>query len=133
MTLHVRLDPDSPIPHYEQIRAQVAAAVTAGHLRPGQRLPTTRALSATLDVATGTIARAYRELEAEGLVLSRRRHGTTVTDRDTHPDPTVGHAALRLVSAARAHGMGDREIHDLLTAAIATHDASRGGRDQPPA
>jgi GntR family transcriptional regulator len=53
--------------------------VAAGLLRTGDRLPTVRALAARLGLATNTVARAYQELEADGLVSTRRRVGTVVT------------------------------------------------------
>ncbi|MCK0118886.1 GntR family transcriptional regulator, partial [Isoptericola sp. S6320L] len=68
----------APVPVYEQIRSQVAAAVAVGTLRPGARLPASRDLARDLGIAVGTVQRAYRELEASGVVISRRRTGTVV-------------------------------------------------------
>lgn len=92
--LSVSVDLDHPTPPYEQIRAQIAAHLSAGALRPGDRLPTVRALAADLGVAVGTVSRAYRELEQEGAVTSRRRTGTVVSrdapgtaDRPAPPRP----------------------------------------------
>ena len=79
MALDITVDVKSPTPPYEQIRSQIAAYVHGGVLEAGARLPTMRALAADLGVATGTVARAYGELEAEGLIASRRRTGTVVT------------------------------------------------------
>ena len=53
--------------------------IGAGTLPPGTHLPPIRQLAADLGLAANTVARAYRELEHEGLVASRVRHGTTVT------------------------------------------------------
>src|SRR5674476_1135471 len=58
--------PRLPTPQYEQVRAQIAALVSAGDLDDGNRLPTVRALANDLGIAPGTIARAYQELEAAG-------------------------------------------------------------------
>lgn len=74
----VQIDPRDPVPPYEQVRAQVAAMITGGTLPPGTRLPSIRQLAADLGLATGTVARAYRELEQAGLVLSSGRRGTRV-------------------------------------------------------
>lgn len=68
----------SPVPPYEQIRSQISSIITSGSLKPGERLPTVRNLATDLGVAAGTVARAYKELEHEGLIESRRRHGTVV-------------------------------------------------------
>jgi GntR family transcriptional regulator len=77
----VAVDVGSGVPAYEQIRDQVARMVGAGVLAPGTRLPTIQQLAHDLRLAPGTVARAYRELEQAGIVLSRRRRGTTVADR----------------------------------------------------
>jgi len=74
----VKVDADSPVPPYEQIRAQVATMITSGVLPTGTRLPTIRQLAGDLTLAGGTVARAYRELEQQGFVRSRGRHGTFV-------------------------------------------------------
>ncbi len=76
----LRIDPRSPVPPYEQIRAQVATMVQTGVLADGARLPSIRQLAKDLALASGTVARAYRELEAEGIVLTRGRHGTVITN-----------------------------------------------------
>jgi GntR family transcriptional regulator len=77
----LRVEPSSPIPPYEQIRAQIATMIATGILATGGRLPTIRQLASDLGLAGGTVARAYRELEREGLIASRGRHGTFVADR----------------------------------------------------
>jgi len=72
------IDPASPVPPYEQVREQLSTMIGSGVLSPGTRLPTIRQLAADLDVAPGTITRAYRELETAGNIVSRGRHGTFV-------------------------------------------------------
>ncbi|WP_024285803.1 GntR family transcriptional regulator [Cellulomonas sp. KRMCY2] len=121
MSHTLRIDLSSPIPHYEQIRAQITAGLAAGALRPGDRLPTVRVLAADLGIAAGTIARAYRELEVAGLLTTRRRHGTVIAQRGPAHHPDVGTATLHLVAAARADNMTDQEVLDLVTGALLTH------------
>ena len=65
------VDPQSAVPPYEQLRAQVTGLVTTGGLPPGTRLPSIRQLAGDLGLAPGTVARAYRELEAAGVVATR--------------------------------------------------------------
>lgn len=113
MTAAIEVDLSSSVPPYEQIRLQVLAQIAAGHLRAGDRLPTIRALAADLGVATGTVARAFRELEAGGVVATRRRTGTVVAAGTPTPDRAVHDAAERLVAVARAAGLAD---DDVLTA-----------------
>jgi GntR family transcriptional regulator len=74
----IEVDTDSPMPVYEQIRAQISAMVASGTLPVGASLPSIRQLAADLGLAVNTVARAYRELEAAGTVVSRVRHGTVV-------------------------------------------------------
>jgi GntR family transcriptional regulator len=74
----LRIDAASPVPPYEQLREQVSTMVGSGVLPPETRLPAIRQLAADLDLAPGTVARAYRELEAGGTVRSRRGRGTFV-------------------------------------------------------
>jgi len=74
----VTVDPRSPVPPFEQLRASIRRLVATGSLPLGSRLPTVRQLAADLGVAPGTVARAFRELELEGIIETRGRHGTRV-------------------------------------------------------
>ena len=130
MSLAVRIDLDSPTPHYEQLRAQLAALVTAGDLADGQRLPTVRALANDLGIAPGTVARTYRDLEAAGLVTTRRRVGTLVTAPAATLDrAAVTEAAARFVRLARDHGLTDVEVRDAVAAALLGAPRAGGSRD----
>jgi len=73
------IDPASPTPPFEQLRAQYVAAIASDELPPGSRLPTVRRLAGDLGLAPGTVARAYRELETTGLIETRGRYGTFVS------------------------------------------------------
>jgi DNA-binding transcriptional regulator YhcF (GntR family) len=72
----VRIDPRGAVPPYEQVRTQVSEMIATGVVVEGSRLPTIRQLARDLGVADGTIARAYRELERDGWIETRRRHGS---------------------------------------------------------
>lgn len=74
----LRVDPESPVPPYEQIRSQIATMASSGVIKEGSRLPSIRQLASDLGLAGGTVARAYRELEREGVITTRGRHGTFV-------------------------------------------------------
>lgn len=115
--MRIAVDLDSSTPHYEQIRAQVGALITAGALSEGDRLPTVRTLAADLGIAAGTVARAYRELEAAGHVSTRRRLGTVVTA----PTRAAGRSqdiARHLVATAHTEGISDSEVLDLVRSAL---------------
>ena len=120
--LVVSVDLLSPVPPYEQVRQQVRAHVSAGLLRTGDRLPTVRALAARLGVATNTVARAYQELEADGVVSTRRRVGTVVTaehaGRQGPAADAVARAAEELAALAVRAGMDEAEVVGVLRGAL---------------
>ncbi|RIK16739.1 MAG: GntR family transcriptional regulator [Acidobacteria bacterium] len=93
----LRLDPDSSEPPFAQLRQQILDQVSAGELAPGDRLPTVRRLAGDLGLAPNTVARAYRELEADGVLEGRGRVGTFV-----RATVTAGRAAPAAASARAA-------------------------------
>jgi len=76
MQLHIA--PNDPTPIYLQVVNQIKYLVAAGRLAAGDELPSIRALAERLVVNPNTVARAYRELEAAGIVTVRRTSGTYV-------------------------------------------------------
>jgi DNA-binding transcriptional regulator YhcF (GntR family) len=77
----VRIDDASTASIYEQIVARVQEGVATGELAPGDRLPTVRRLADELDIAPGTVARAYGELERLGVVVTEGARGTRIAER----------------------------------------------------
>jgi GntR family transcriptional regulator len=75
------LDPSSGVPIYRQIMDQVRRMVVAGTLRSGERLPSVRDLAISLRINPLTVAKAYGELEQQGVVESRRGIGVFVSER----------------------------------------------------
>ncbi|GAA3796393.1 GntR family transcriptional regulator [Streptomyces coacervatus] len=117
----VRVDTTSPVPPYEQIRAQLAALIGGGHLPEDERLPTVRQLAADLGLATGTVARAYKELEAAALIRTKRGAGTRVAavPRAAHPDTArLTQLAREYVAAARATGADETAVLAAVRAAL---------------
>lgn len=78
----IAVDPDHPLPVYEQVREQVARMVAAGTLKPGARLPTIRQLATDLGLAKGTVARAYELLESDAVIATRGRKGSFVLEME---------------------------------------------------
>ncbi|WP_333739228.1 GntR family transcriptional regulator [Streptomyces sp. IBSBF 2806] len=76
MTLKIHID-EGAAP-YEQVRAQIAEQARSGALPVGYRLPTVRGLAESLGLAANTVAKAYRALEADGVIETRGRNGTFV-------------------------------------------------------
>jgi len=76
-----RVDPGSSEPLFQQIVNRVKQAVATGVLKPGDRIPSVRELAKELVINPNTIARAFRDLEAQGVTVSRRGSGTFVAER----------------------------------------------------
>ncbi len=72
------VDYHSPVPIYAQIKEKVKALILSGKLKPGDVLPSIRTLAKDLGVNVNTVARAYRELELEGVIRAERGEGYTV-------------------------------------------------------
>lgn len=121
----LRINGRGSAPVYLQIVNQIREAVAAGRLSAGERLPTVRQLAADLDVAPGTTARAYQELEQLGVVLTERARGTRVAEPRpaTVSDPERAAALvglLRPVAVSASYlGASADEIRRALELALA--------------
>jgi DNA-binding transcriptional regulator YhcF (GntR family) len=113
----LRVDARAGTPLFDQLRTQVIEGIRAGKLPPGTRLPTVRQLAGQLGLAVNTVARAYRELEAAGIVETRGRFGTFVARADP-ADAAMAAAARAYHDAARALGLGKAEAVRYLEAAF---------------
>src|SRR5215212_9672388 len=117
MQLH--LSPRDGLPIYQQIVNQVKYLVAAGRLAPGEELPPIRVLAERLTINPNTVARAYRELEAGGVVTKRSTAGTYVSDAGS---PLARRERLRiltervdaLLAEARQLDIGVDEVVDLV-------------------
>jgi DNA-binding transcriptional regulator YhcF (GntR family) len=98
----ITVDPNSPTPPFEQIRIAIRQLVATGALPVGSRLPTVRRLAADLGIAPGTVGRAFRELEVEGILESRGRHGTHVKGPPRRPQAAERGRRIRDAAAAYA-------------------------------
>ena len=103
--MSIEIDPASGVAPYEQLRTQVAAQASDGRLPAGTRLPTVRQLAADLGIAANTVARAYRELEADGVVVTHGRRGTFVTSEVLATGGGPDSLASEYVAAARRAGL----------------------------
>ena len=101
----IAIDLESATPPYEQVRRQISVAASSGALPPGTRMPSVRALAADLGIAPGTVARAYKELEAAGVVVTAGRRGTVIAEDAPATEAAAVVAALRQASAL-ARGAG---------------------------
>ena len=70
------------VPLYEQVKKEIRRLVTIGALKPHEPLPSIRDLAADLVVNPNTVARAYRELEQDGVIYTQKGRGCFVADRN---------------------------------------------------
>jgi DNA-binding transcriptional regulator YhcF (GntR family) len=99
------IDAAAPQPPYEQLRAQVVAGALDGTLPAGSKLPTVRALADELDLAPNTVARAYRELETAGVIVTRGRSGSFVALSQDAAERALQEAAAQYAARARSLGV----------------------------
>jgi GntR family transcriptional regulator len=112
------LDARSGVPTYLQLVQQVRQAVRLGILFPGDQLPTVKEVVGSLAINPNTVLKAYRELDREGLVVSRRGVGTFVSHDLASPPPEgtkeLRTALARWVARARAAGLDEDGIAALF-------------------
>jgi GntR family transcriptional regulator len=118
------VDARSGVPIYLQIVDQVRRAVALGAVRPGEQLPTVKAVAAELTVNANTVLRAYRDLEQAGIVASAQGRGTFVRE---NVSPQASAAVIRALAAealdgavreARSLGIGAEDVRALVADAL---------------
>jgi GntR family transcriptional regulator len=115
----IRVNPKDGLPVYLQIMNQIKHLVVSGTLKPGDKLPAARELALELLININTVAKAYTELEREG-VLERRRGSGTFVAESVAPSSASERARLldpqldQLVVQARQLGLTASAIADLL-------------------
>lgn len=116
--LGLTIDPSAAAPPYEQLHAAVVAAVAAGQLAPGSKLPTVRGLAERLGLAVNTVAKAYKALEADGVIEGRGRNGTFVAEHGDAAERTLQSAAADYAALARRLGVGASDAKAIVSAAL---------------
>lgn len=91
-------------PPYEQVRRQIAEGAASGALAAGHKLPTVRQLATDLGLATNTVAKAYRALEADGVIETHGRKGTFIASRRLDDSESAAVAAT-YAQVARRQGL----------------------------
>jgi len=117
-----QLNQGSGVPSYLQVVQQVEQALRMGHLHPGDQLPTVKQVVAEVAINPNTVLKAYRELEAMGLVEGRQGVGTFVVGRPAGPPPTtqarLARSLRRWVAGARDEGLDDAAIEALVRSVL---------------
>jgi GntR family transcriptional regulator len=120
--IEFHLDPSSGVATYLQIVQQVRDALRLGTIDVGDQLPTVREVVADLAVNPNTVAKAYRDLEHEGLVVARQGRGTFVSS--TLAAASLRHHDLlrakleRWLAEAEAAGLDEESVRALVSSTL---------------
>lgn len=118
------IDATSPVPPFEQLRAQFARQIQDHTLAVGTRLPTIRHLAADLGLAANTVARAYRELEEAGLIETRGRAGSFVSAAGEEGRERARRAAADYAAVIASVGIDAAEAIRIIEAALTSNPAA---------
>jgi GntR family transcriptional regulator len=107
------------IPIYEQIKNGIKGKISLGVLKANDPLPSIRDLAAELVVNPNTVARAYRELESEGFITTRKGKASFVTDNSSslikgERQRFIDEVFERAISEARKFGLEEEEIRTVV-------------------
>src|SRR5512137_646046 len=94
--MDIRIDKNSRVPIYDQIKEQVKGLIHAGQIKTGDQLPTIRELSVELSVNFNTVALSYRDLANEGVIVTERGRGTFVAS-------TPGEQEMQIIRIEMLH------------------------------
>ncbi len=128
----IRVDATSFVPIYEQIKKEVLRLVTTGRLKVHDPLPSIRDLASELIVNPNTVARAYRELEQDGLVSAQKGRGSFVARKpEPGADKDIKSHLSRVmdeaIAEARRFELGENAIQGLFEERLKTgHDRRKG-------
>lgn len=112
------IDQSSETAPFEQIKNHITRQRDSGDLAAGFHLPPVRHLAGDLGLAPNTVARAYKELEAAGVIETRGRHGSFVTGTAESADKAARHAAGEYVTVTRRLGLTDTRALELVREAL---------------
>ncbi|MEE1752464.1 GntR family transcriptional regulator [Streptomyces sp. SP18CS02] len=118
MTLKIAIDADSATAPYEQLRSQISAQARSGRLPVGSKLPTVRGLAQELGLAANTIAKAYRALEADGVIETRGRNGTFVAAAGDAAARQAAKAAAAYATEAQRLGLSQADARSAVEDAL---------------
>ncbi|QQQ73654.1 GntR family transcriptional regulator [Saccharothrix sp. 6-C] len=129
----ISIDAASPVPPFEQLRAQLARQIQDRTLAVGTRLPTLRRLAADLGLAVNTVGRAYRELEEAGLIETRGSAGSFVSAAGEQGRERASRAAADYAAVIAGLGIDTNEairiVRTALTAGISVPPATHNPKE----
>jgi GntR family transcriptional regulator len=121
------LDPKSGVPIYRQIQDQIRYGIGSGKLRPGEQLPTVRALAVDLAVNPNTVIKAYTELERLGVLATEQGSGTFVASQpalelsDRDREDKLKSLCVEFLSQIAKYGFGLDDVMQTIRKLKAEH------------
>ncbi len=109
--MNFTVDPGSSVSLAEQLAVQVRAALAAGELVAGERLPPARELATALKINMHTVLRAYQQLRDEGILELRQGRGAVVRADASDASVRLNQLATQLAAEAKKHGLSRDELH----------------------
>ncbi|EMY35904.1 GntR family transcriptional regulator [Arthrobacter crystallopoietes BAB-32] len=113
-----RLDKESSVALYEQLRRRIIEAADDGELPVGTKLPPVRRLADHLGIVPHTVARAYRELETAGRVKTAGRAGTVISAGADETAQLLAEAADRFAAVVKSQSIGTEAAVAAVKAAL---------------
>ena len=129
------IEPASFIPIYEQIKTEIKSRIFLGTLRPNEPLPSIRDLAGELVVNPNTVARAYRDLEHEGFITTRKGKASFVAGDSTaligrEKQRILGGIFERALAEASKFGFTAEEIEAAFSDSLKTNRNKGGGEER---
>ncbi|AKK02709.1 GntR family transcriptional regulator [Corynebacterium epidermidicanis] len=119
----MQLDPNSPIPLFQQLHDEIIADIARGKLPRGTKLNSVRKVAANFGINPATVKKAYDLLQSEGIVATHGRSGTVVVMEGTQ---SLQDELVALVLRAHAQGVSTAQLHDMLDAATSAAFVEKG-------
>ena len=99
---------------YEQIRSQIEKFITAGILKPDDKLPSVRTLAQELGINPNTVMKAYQELEKNGYIYTLNKKGVFVAGHSDELKRRNNNDALHMLQTLKNEGFSKEELNGLL-------------------
>jgi GntR family transcriptional regulator len=128
--MELRISPSSGVPIYLQLMEQIKHAVDTGAVRAGEQLPTIRKVAEELAMNPNTVARAYRDLEREGVISVRHGSGAYVAEAATPSKSNAirqtGDVVRQAIEKSRMLGLSEAEVRRVFENELSSFGAESG-------
>ncbi len=126
----VRVDPKSSVPVFQQLMDEIKAVIARGACGPDAMIPSVRQMATQALVNPNTVAKAYRELERDGILYTRRGLGVFVSSAAPELSRNDRHTAVaeklaRAITAGRRAGLRAKELRRAFDLAMKDHRPSK--------